>query len=92
VVGGAVLVVGFSHLSAGGSSVLPLSVDSSPPFQWATAMMVTSPVVPAARSNWPWNWFCPGPKLPESRFVTPPLTSEKTSTVASWSFSHAVTV
>jgi hypothetical protein len=46
-----------SHLPAGGSSALPVSVDASAPVQWATAVKVIVPVVSAGRSKWPVNWL-----------------------------------
>ena len=68
-------MVDSSHLSAGGSSALPLSLEVSPLLQWATARKVIVPVVPAGRSKWPENWLCWGPKKWSSDWssVTSPL-------------------
>jgi Domain of Unknown Function (DUF1206) len=75
VVGGAVDVVGdvSAHLSAGGSLSLPWSLDSSPPFQWASAVTVIVPVVPAGRSKWPENWLWCGANMSEGSCVTSQL-------------------
>ena len=64
-----------SHLSAGGSSALPLSYEVSPLLQWATARKVIFPVVPAARSKWSENWLWLGPKKwsSDSSSVTSPF-------------------